>query len=55
MAMAQISRRSIRAAMFASQSWKWLMEGLAHMPQVRLVFRQELPQLADRKRNFVDP
>jgi len=39
----------------ASQSWKWLMERFAHSPQVRLVFGEQLPQLAAENENFVAP
>jgi hypothetical protein len=39
----------------ASQSRKGLTERLAHSPQVRLVFGEELPQLATADGNFVNP
>jgi hypothetical protein len=39
----------------ASQSWKWLMERLAYLPQVRLVFGEQLPQSISGNRNFVNP
>jgi hypothetical protein len=37
---------------FTSQSWKWLTERLAYLPQVRLVFGEELPQFAGPAKNF---
>jgi hypothetical protein len=40
---------------FDSQSWKWLTERLAFLPQVRLVFGEELPQLAGLNQNFEEP
>jgi hypothetical protein len=33
---------------FVSQSREWLTERLAYLPQVRLVFDEELPQSATR-------
>jgi hypothetical protein len=39
---------------FVSQSWKWLTERLAYLPQVRLVFGEQLPQLTKRYGNFED-
>jgi hypothetical protein len=38
--------------LFDSQSWKWLTERLAYLPQVRLVFDEELPQSAGAAKNF---
>jgi hypothetical protein len=38
-----------------SQSREWLTERFAHLPQVRLVFDEELPQLAARNGNFEEP
>jgi hypothetical protein len=40
---------------FDSQSWKWLTERLAYLPQVRLVFGEELLQFAGANENFVEP
>jgi hypothetical protein len=40
---------------FDSQSWKWLTERLAYLPQVRLVFGEELPQSASPDENFEEP
>jgi hypothetical protein len=56
MAIPQISlpHRS-ESGVFDSQSWKWLTERLAYLPQVRLVFGEELPQLADPNQNFEEP
>jgi hypothetical protein len=42
------------SGVFASQSWKWLTERLAYLPQVCLVFDEELPQLAASSENFED-
>jgi hypothetical protein len=39
---------------FVSQSWKWLTERFGYLPQVRLVFVEELPQLAKPGENFED-
>jgi hypothetical protein len=30
-------------AVFASQSWKWLTQRFAYLPQVRLFFGEKLP------------
>jgi hypothetical protein len=47
MAIPQISLpHGSDGGVFDSQSWKWLTERLAHLPQVRLVFSEELPQFA---------
>jgi hypothetical protein len=56
MAIPQISlpHRS-ESGVFDSQSWKWLTERLAYLPQVCLVFGEELPQLADPNQNFEEP
>jgi hypothetical protein len=35
-----------------SQSWKWLTERLAYLPQVRLVFGEDLPQSTAGIENF---
>jgi hypothetical protein len=35
-----------------SQSWKRLTERLAHLPQVRLVFGEVLPQSGTQDENF---
>jgi hypothetical protein len=40
---------------FASQSRKWLTERFAYMPQVRLVFGEELPRSASPNENFEEP
>jgi hypothetical protein len=40
---------------FASQSREWLTERLAYVPQVRLVFDEELPQSAAPTENSEDP
>jgi hypothetical protein len=40
---------------FDSQSWKWLTERLAYLPQVRLVFGEQLPQSAHPNENFEEP
>jgi hypothetical protein len=56
MAIPQISlsHRS-DGGVFDSQSWKWLTEGLMYLPQVRLVFGEELPQSASPNKNFEEP
>jgi hypothetical protein len=56
MAIPQISlsHRS-DSGVFDSQSRKWLTERLAYLPQVRLVFGEELPQLAGPNENFEEP
>jgi len=41
-------------AVFASQSWKWLTERFAYLPQVRLFFDEKLPGLATVLENFQD-
>jgi len=43
------------SVVLASQSRKGLTERLAYSPQVRLVFGEELPQLAGADGNFVNP
>jgi hypothetical protein len=40
---------------FVSQSREWLTERLAYVPQVCLVFDEELPQSAPPNENFEDP
>jgi hypothetical protein len=56
MAIPQISLPDCSAGgVFESQSWKWLTERLAYLPQVRLVFGKELPKLPGRNENFEDP
>jgi hypothetical protein len=40
---------------FVSQSREWLTERLAYLPQVCLVFDQELPQSAAPNENFEEP
>jgi hypothetical protein len=40
---------------WASQSWKWLMEPFARAPHLGLVFGEELPQLPNANEKFVDP
>jgi hypothetical protein len=40
---------------FASQSWKWLTERFGYLPQVCLVFSEELPQLIALDENFEEP
>jgi hypothetical protein len=56
MAITQISPLSRSGSeVFVSQSWKWLTERFAYLPQVRLVFDEELPQLADPNENFEEP
>jgi hypothetical protein len=37
-----------------SQSRKWLTERLAPLPQVSLVFDEQLPQFLNPNENFVD-
>jgi hypothetical protein len=39
------------SALFDSQSWKWLTERLAYLPQVRLVFGEVLPEFVAPARN----
>jgi len=39
---------------WASQSWEWLTERFAHLPQVRRFFGEELPQLSKAQANFED-
>jgi hypothetical protein len=41
-------------AVFASQSWKWLTERFAYLPQVRLFFGEKLPGLTPAIGNFQD-
>jgi hypothetical protein len=43
------------SGVLASQSRKWLMERFVDWPQVRLVFGEELPQLAGADGNFEEP
>jgi hypothetical protein len=38
--------------LFDSQSWKWLTERLAYLPQVRLVFGEVLPKFPGAAQNF---
>jgi hypothetical protein len=38
-----------------SQSRKWLTERFTYLPQVRLVFGEELPQLPGSNKNFMEP
>jgi hypothetical protein len=53
MAITQISPPDRSGSdVFDSQSWKWLTERLAYLPQVRLVFGEELPQSAAEAENF---
>jgi hypothetical protein len=40
---------------FDSQSWKWLTERIAHLPQVRLVFGEELPHCTHPNEIFEEP
>jgi hypothetical protein len=55
MAIAQFSLADRSGSeVFVSQSWKWLTERLAYLPQVRLVFGEQLPQLVKRYENFED-
>jgi hypothetical protein len=55
MAITQLSPLDgFRSEVRVSQSRKWLMERLRYLPQVRLVFGEELTQLPDANRNFVD-
>jgi hypothetical protein len=39
---------------FASQSWKWLTERFAYLPQVRLFFGEKLPGLTPVYGKFHD-
>jgi hypothetical protein len=56
MAIPQISLpRCSDSGVFDSQSWKWLTQRLAYLPQVRLVFGEELPQFAGANENFEEP
>jgi hypothetical protein len=41
-------------AVFASQSWKWLTERFAYLPQVRLFFAEKLPGLPPVYGSFQD-
>jgi len=41
-------------AVFASQSWKWLTERFAYLPQARLFFAEKLPGLTPVYGNFQD-
>jgi hypothetical protein len=43
------------SGLFDSQSWKWLTERLAYLPQVRLVFGEVLPKSAQGPENFEAP
>jgi hypothetical protein len=53
MAITQISPPDRSGSdLFDSQSWKWLTERLAYLPQVRLVFGKVLPKSAEAARNF---
>jgi len=53
MAITQISPLNRSGSeVFVSQSWKWLTERLAYLPQVRLVFDEVLPNFMDRAQNF---
>jgi hypothetical protein len=55
MAIAQFSPLTGAAVrVFVSQSWKWLTERCGDLPQVRLVFDEQLPKFAERCENFVD-
>jgi hypothetical protein len=55
MAITQLSPPDgFRGDVRLSQSRKWLMERFAYMPQVRLVFGEELTQLPRANENFVD-
>jgi hypothetical protein len=55
MAIAQFpAARGCGSAVFTSQSRKWLTERFAHLPQVRLVFGEQLPHLAESPGNFED-
>jgi hypothetical protein len=42
----------IRQRVFVSQSWKWLTERFGRLPQARLVFGEELPQLPGPNEKF---
>jgi len=56
MAITQISpRHRSGTEVFASQSRKWLTERFAYLPQVRLVFDEELPRLSGPNENFEEP
>jgi hypothetical protein len=50
-----LSRHRSGSEVFASQSWNWLTERLAYLPQVRLVFGEKLPQSAGANGNFEKP
>jgi len=53
MAITQISPLNRSGSeVLVSQSWKWLTERLAYLPQVRLVFGKELPELVSPNWNF---
>jgi hypothetical protein len=56
MAITQISPLNRSGSeVLVSQSWKWLTERFACLPQVRLVFDEELPQSAGPNQNFEEP
>jgi hypothetical protein len=55
MAIAQIALDRSGGEVFVSQSRKWLTERLAYLPQVRLVFDEELPRLPAPNENFEEP
>jgi hypothetical protein len=53
MAITQISLPDRSGSgLFDSQSWKWLTERLAYLPQVRLVFDEVLPKFVGAAQNF---
>jgi len=39
----------------ASQPWNWLTERCGILPQIHLVFDEELPQSAEGREKFVYP
>jgi hypothetical protein len=55
MAITQFLADRSGSEVFVSQSWKWLTERLAYLPQVRLVFGEELPQSVSSNENFEEP
>jgi hypothetical protein len=56
MAYVRIALPSITGGSYqASQSWNWLTERCANLPQLRLVFDRESPQSLIRREKFVYP
>jgi hypothetical protein len=54
MAITQFLADRSGSEVFVSQSRKWLTERLAYLPQVRLVFGEQLPQFVKGCENFED-